>query len=468
MWGFFEPAECGNGVCESGESCGAPKDPPPVCVEDCGTCPLGGAVNDDCQDAIPIFDGATDYDTTGTSTDGLQHDACQFCGQTWMDIWYQYEATCTGDLTVSTCGTADYDTDLVVYAGRHPDDWTCPPGDGPLLGCNDDADGCAGFTSEVTVSVTAGNWYTIRVGGWENGDQGPGTVGVACAGICGDETCDEGEDECNCPEDCPGQCPCEIFTDAVEFEAFITALGNTRISMEDFEESELPPATFDLLDDPLCGGVPNLPDGFPFPNGLGALSLCIQSNEEHAPADPNPRGTDGLVAASAGFGGAVTDVVVADFFVDSLDLILIDIHHIGVGFNPIILLGGASVEIQVYDKNNELLLVWQSPADETGANFWGISCTEIIDRVNIYDPSAGGSDGAEGADNIELWIHGDPCGACPTDVDGSGATAAFDLAFLLGNWGPVTPESQCLDADDNEVIEAFDLAVLLGAWGACL
>ncbi len=143
---------------------------------------------------------------------------------------------------------------------------------------------------------------------------------------------------------------------------------------------------------------------------------------------------------------------------------MIDIHHIGVGFNPITLLGGASVEIQVYDKNNELMLLGESPADETGANFWGISCSEIIDRVNIYD--AGG--GAEGADNIELWIHGDPCSGCPTDVDGSGATAAFDLAFLLGNWGPVTPQSQCLDADDDGIIGAFDLAVLLGAWGPCL
>ena len=60
-----------------------------------------------------------------------------------------------------------------------------------------------------------------------------------------------------------------------------------------------------------------------------------------------------------------------------------------------------------------------------------------------------------------------PCGDCPTDSDGSGNTEAFDLAILLGAWGPVTPGSACLDADESGFIEAFDLAVLLGAWGPC-
>ena len=59
------------------------------------------------------------------------------------------------------------------------------------------------------------------------------------------------------------------------------------------------------------------------------------------------------------------------------------------------------------------------------------------------------------------------CGDCPTDVDGSGHTAPFDLAFLLGHWGPVTPQSLCLDTDKNGVIGAFDLATVLGAWGPC-
>ena len=61
------------------------------------------------------------------------------------------------------------------------------------------------------------------------------------------------------------------------------------------------------------------------------------------------------------------------------------------------------------------------------------------------------------------------CGDCPTDVDGSGDTGAFDLANLLGAWGTCNPGDpcECLDADSDGLIGAFDLAVLLGAWGPC-
>ncbi|MCZ6652416.1 MAG: hypothetical protein O7D91_05245 [Planctomycetota bacterium] len=62
---------------------------------------------------------------------------------------------------------------------------------------------------------------------------------------------------------------------------------------------------------------------------------------------------------------------------------------------------------------------------------------------------------------------GGECGPCPTDVDDDGDIDAFDLAVLLGSWGPVTQDSVCLDADQNGVVGAFDLAVLLANWGAC-
>ncbi|MCH8970258.1 MAG: hypothetical protein IIA66_14205, partial [Planctomycetes bacterium] len=61
------------------------------------------------------------------------------------------------------------------------------------------------------------------------------------------------------------------------------------------------------------------------------------------------------------------------------------------------------------------------------------------------------------------------CGDCPTDVDGSGDTGAFDLAVLLGSWGPCAPGDacECLDSDGNGIIGAADLAQLLGSWGPC-
>ena len=73
---------------------------------------------------------------------------------------------------------------------------------------------------------------------------------------------------------------------------------------------------------------------------------------------------------------------------------------------------------------------------------------------------------------LEFVCQGEPAECnegCPTDVDDDGDTGPFDLATLLGCWGPITPGDacECLDADGDMIIGAFDLAVLLGVWGPC-
>ncbi|MCZ6651644.1 MAG: hypothetical protein O7D91_01260 [Planctomycetota bacterium] len=133
--------------------------------------------NDNCADALVIGDGDTIFDTSAATTDGLAHPQCQFDGQTYNDVWYDYTAICTADLTVSTCNQATYDTDLVIYDGC-----ACPPSGETLLGCNDDTPDCAVFTSQLTVPVTTGNCYKIRIGGFAAGNSGTGTVSVTCGG----------------------------------------------------------------------------------------------------------------------------------------------------------------------------------------------------------------------------------------------------------------------------------------------
>ncbi|MCH8881221.1 MAG: VCBS repeat-containing protein [Planctomycetes bacterium] len=58
----------------------------------------------------------------------------------------------------------------------------------------------------------------------------------------------------------------------------------------------------------------------------------------------------------------------------------------------------------------------------------------------------------------------DACG-CAGDLDGSGDVGAFDLALLLGAWGPC--EGCPADLNGDGQVAAFDLALLLGAWGPC-
>ena len=60
----------------------------------------------------------------------------------------------------------------------------------------------------------------------------------------------------------------------------------------------------------------------------------------------------------------------------------------------------------------------------------------------------------------------DECDAeCPQDLDGDGQVEAFDLAIVLGAWGPC--EGCPMDFDDDGQVDAFDLAQVLGAWGMC-
>ena len=53
----------------------------------------------------------------------------------------------------------------------------------------------------------------------------------------------------------------------------------------------------------------------------------------------------------------------------------------------------------------------------------------------------------------------------PRILTDDGAVGAFDLAFLLGAWGP-NPDHPA-DLNDDNIIDAFDLAQLLGNWGPC-
>ena len=75
----------------------------------------------------------------------------------------------------------------------------------------------------------------------------------------------------------------------------------------------------------------------------------------------------------------------------------------------------------------------------------------------------------EPAHHFELGQDGttECCGDCPTDANGDGETGPFDLATLLGAWGPVEA-GNCLDADGDGDMGPFDLATLLGAWGPCI
>ncbi len=139
--------------------------------------------NDACASATPVSNGATPFSNCGATTDGPGEALCDFFGdpQVSSDIWYLYTASCTGNATVSLCGST-YDTKLAVYNG-------CPSGGGTILACNDDY---CGYESQVSFAAVAATPYLVRIGGYL-GDTGEGTLTITCDGgapLTGDMNCD--------------------------------------------------------------------------------------------------------------------------------------------------------------------------------------------------------------------------------------------------------------------------------------
>jgi hypothetical protein len=155
----------------------------------CALVPLASAqpANDDCANAAAIVDGLTPFSTIDATTDGPVHapPACDEGGfddpLANQDVWFTYSSPCNGNLIVSTCndgaaatGSADFDTKIAIYDGCG-----CEVSDANLLMCNDDGEGCAGFSSIAEATVTLGNCYLIRVGGFQE-ETGTGELSVEC------------------------------------------------------------------------------------------------------------------------------------------------------------------------------------------------------------------------------------------------------------------------------------------------
>ena len=149
--------------------------------------PCAPPVNDSCFDAttIPPSHGALTipFCTTSATFEPLPISNCGSAFEIYNDIWYEFEAKSDGELTLSTCGAADFDTVIAVYEAIFPEIPLCPTTGGKisfanLIGCNDDQTLCPDNTSQLEVELTKGYVYKIRLGGFSPGADGIGTLTV--------------------------------------------------------------------------------------------------------------------------------------------------------------------------------------------------------------------------------------------------------------------------------------------------
>jgi hypothetical protein len=201
--------------------------------------------NDACPDAFPVEDGATPFSNVGAATDGPAEPTCNGAADdVENDVWYDYIATCTGDLLVDTCGTG-FDTALAAYEGCD-----CPVS-APGLACDDD-DCDTGLQSMIEFDVAEGNCYKIRVGSFSAAADGEGTLNIFCdadipACIDGVGDCLEAHDGpgCDSPNCCDQICTqdpfcCdEVWDESCADLALVTFACNSNDACQD---------SFEILD----------------------------------------------------------------------------------------------------------------------------------------------------------------------------------------------------------------------------
>jgi len=134
--------------------------------------------------AVPGFAQGADLCTTPTLIAGLGPHAFNssaatgpqgsLCVGGGRDVWFRWVAPSSATYTVSTCGSASFDTILAVYAGT-----TCPGG--APLGCNDDS---CGLQSTAQFNATSGNSYVIQIASYGTGAGGAGSISFGTVVPC--------------------------------------------------------------------------------------------------------------------------------------------------------------------------------------------------------------------------------------------------------------------------------------------
>jgi hypothetical protein len=125
--------------------------------------------NDACSDALVIIDGTNQpFDSTSATGSGLVLSNCG-AGAVTNDIYYLYTASCTGTVSLSTCGSS-FDTVVAVFDQCN----------GTQIACNDNDPVCTGGGSSLAFPSVMGTTYVVVIAGEFRSAEGPGLISVSC------------------------------------------------------------------------------------------------------------------------------------------------------------------------------------------------------------------------------------------------------------------------------------------------
>ncbi len=151
---------------------------------DCGADPVCATpANDECGGALVVGLGVTTLDTTlaTDSAEAVPATCTNSPGSFANDVWLSFTPATDGSLTISTCDDDSFDTSIATYTGG------CGAlVEGPCIGDAPGDPACQTFFAELSLDVTGGTEYLIRIGGF----------GASAFGVVDVELTLETPDEC--------------------------------------------------------------------------------------------------------------------------------------------------------------------------------------------------------------------------------------------------------------------------------
>ena len=409
--------------------------------------------NNDCKTAPTVDIGLTAMSNDCATSDGPSHagNCDDAFGGFGADIWFIYSAGFSGGLTVNPLADdpGSWITQLAIYEGTDCENLPDPPF------------ACADLGGGVTIAVSAGTDYLIRVGGAYNGPVGAGNLEIISADI--PDACVDGVGNCI---DGHGGLGCEVPGCCIE----ICEADPTCCEVE-WDE------TCAALAAEMCDALPC--DLDVSPATYNEVEQCGEDTNGGCNSDPavfEDIGTGGIIAGTVWADGGTRDT---DWYTLTLDPAadvdgdgLVDVHSSILGElqantfiildpngdcsdTPVVATGAAQscigLSSAVFSVSlDDIVYIWVGTADENGGTiFDGYPCkgddfgNKYLVCVEVTD------DGVAATEDCPPKGGGD----CPWDLDGSGDTGTNDLILLLGSWG--------------DPYDTADLIELLGAWGPC-
>jgi hypothetical protein len=381
------------------------------------------------------------FDTVGANTDGPDEIGCGSDGSDlpiWSDLWYMIDADVDGFLTATCCLDANFDTKIAIYdagaQGSILDPSFLPE---TFIACNEDCDDPDFFTSELVVSVTGGNQYLVRLGGFS---QATGTGNIRMdvdepAPPIEPQSCDTPGDNPVSQSDTPdltdGGIACAaagITTENAYCRVYTKdelGGGDYQVNCINFGRSNSGsylPGIINLYKDPDGGD----------PGPMGNLEL-LASNEFGGYTTP-----EGFAADTVSFGDQPVCVSLADG-----ETLVVEMAY-GASLDGFVTFGGGNA-------NTPGSFVWIRSA----------SCgiTEYITLESIgfsqqWTVEVSGTNGCEGG--VE----------CPGDFNGDGIVDGADFGQILAAWG-ACPAPCPQDLDGNGTVDGADVGLILSSWGPC-